>query len=1256
MEIGFSTLDLRRIEDLKETDFERFCEELVRFEARERHRDAQVSGPLKPGVADGGKDIHLKVKSAPRRSREEFGEALTEDDPVETFFSCKGGEKWQESVKKDAAKRGGMARVLARGGRLTVLVNRPVDIEKLTATPVKITGRKARKSFVQAVAETAAKAMAGLRKKLPSVDEIIGRITIYDANALAAFLRGHRPSLSAEFKRALGIIEPPAIVSLDRWRALLHHDRGLPSFELDPDRERLVVQVLNMLRGDGPRAIWLHGPPGIGKTRLVLEALLMAKSQHGRVCVASREPIGADALERYDLVAKMPEVALVIDECPASRVHALYSMFSAALDAQSAPTARACLILIGPPGEARVSESVREVALGPLGDLALRRMIESELLDAPVESVNTILRLSEGYPWYAVLLARELRRTDVRPPREPDARFAAMAAIAPLRDDQDAWERTVYARARALLAVILTERRPWRALDETARSALCAAVRLTSWSELTDRVRECVTRGLIRQSEDTEFRYVTPAVLVREVVAMLLKPPDGSGPDLRRHTPHLADGLYERLAELGVSPDLQRELALQDLAVWRHEARTPSQLALRVSARALLFAARLCPKETAEHLGAMFAQPFSEEVAARFGTVALPCLGHLISRRGCFALAEAALFTLTVTERGEPMRPATELWSKALVPAWGESYTSVRERAAILTRRATSGSAPERLASLAAFEHLASTERWWSVHEPHDGPWLPLDPAEVRREMASLWRLLAVMTLDVDPAVASRARGIVTRRLRNAVRAGFATDGAIELSARASLWNDSERSDLRDALDRIEAYDHAFVTDVAGLDEHLQVLRRAVTSRTWRDRLLDRVAHWLPSARGSDHENEDLPVAREGVTGDVPLTRELEWLDSSEARRAHDFMGCVGEVDTDRAMLPHLVARVGEGRARNAMILPKYLQGVASAGGRAEVDALLRSWRRDPVFARTVVLAVWLLGANEENIGWIVDDLRGAGLFTKDLSVLEAGSWDRGVPWVSVEPLVCALVANRTDATLQLALTFVNNRLRWQPSLARELAPLLARILTTSTLGAALAGSLFAHEWEVGVGHLIDLQMRDEALAVAAAALDRGHTSPLFEQSWTALLRLARDEPTAVWRRVSQRFDQTEDREVRWDWHWRSLGMLVSTELLLDWVEDDPWRARVAASFANVRTVPLSPLARALLLRFGPDGDVAATLLVNALNPPLDAGSHASFMREQLDRAGAWLEDDAPEIITWARRCAAELRVRAEDTERASVG
>lgn len=113
MDIGFSALDRRRIEGLVGLDFEAFCEELVRYEADQRHDDAQVDGHQRHGVGDGGKDLRLVLKAPPRSRRAAFEAALTEDDLTETFFSCKSGSGWRGCQEG----RGAQGRRGARAGQ-----------------------------------------------------------------------------------------------------------------------------------------------------------------------------------------------------------------------------------------------------------------------------------------------------------------------------------------------------------------------------------------------------------------------------------------------------------------------------------------------------------------------------------------------------------------------------------------------------------------------------------------------------------------------------------------------------------------------------------------------------------------------------------------------------------------------------------------------------------------------------------------------------------------------------------------------------------------------------------------------------------------------------------------------------------------------------------------------------------------------------------------------------------------------------------
>ena len=95
--------ELRRF-DGESQRFEEFCFHLIRWEVEKRFggkKFARVYPPTGKHSKDGGRDIRVEVKSAPRIPSHDYPGSLVEDDIGTTWFSCKAGENWFKLAQRD---------------------------------------------------------------------------------------------------------------------------------------------------------------------------------------------------------------------------------------------------------------------------------------------------------------------------------------------------------------------------------------------------------------------------------------------------------------------------------------------------------------------------------------------------------------------------------------------------------------------------------------------------------------------------------------------------------------------------------------------------------------------------------------------------------------------------------------------------------------------------------------------------------------------------------------------------------------------------------------------------------------------------------------------------------------------------------------------------------------------------------------------------------------------------------------------------
>jgi hypothetical protein len=1286
--MGTVELDPGALRKLGKAEFERLCcHVLLKFELEQRHTWpwGQPDDPAgEVGQTDGGRDFSIDIQEQPRRPLAEFPYAITADELGITWYSCKNTKQEDNArqlVLRDVRPSPSKLRTLWPGTEAL-----PPDLEKACRQDgtlskqlldmlvgggryfVLIAAQVPKKSDLQRDVVTELERWC--RALLGQPVDLRARVRIIDANDLARFINHHHVKLPQELERELGIDGPQGLLSWGSWLDRFEADRGTPTFEPDDDRRQKIARIRALASREpnvgGLHHAWIAGPPGVGKTRLVIEALRGAPRHDHRV-LFTEDPDAARQAIDSPWFSSMDDVILVVDECSDVRVNELIRAFGHCNGAR-----HNSLILIGPLPENYSNPRQPPSELSKLPNSIIRQIIrnvaETSLDEVALEHLADLV---DGYPHYAVLLARDLSPEDTEPLAHvstwSDWDVAQRALAGRPGDDGEAWRKRVEQRAKALLAVAIVPHLVWDGLDRETEDALGRALQL-EFFVLRQGAEDCERRGVLRHVKSQGHQYISPKILGKLILERFLGG-DPNGPDLgpriKRELPSYYGDLCRSAQGYGADQRVQRRLADLDLAA--PDAYTWERLDML---------AQWHPESTAKSLRWLFAQQAPEEIVeGDLLNAVFFALTHLCRRKlgfGHFQLAEDALFRLALAasrqdrparrhHHGVSLREVVIAWTSVFSPV-NSTHQSLEMRLGLLQSRARDPDPMVRKLIIEAIETFIDPTSPAYVHSQRDlidGEWPRLDGAELTQARCRLSRDLLELARDTDESVAAAARHALAKTLRSRLSTSALAEDLKDLTEMARLWTPSQKRHLHDALDDFQRHDMHSMPANEARDEAVEQLRTALVVEDLVDRINMRIGRWHPDLVSDDDDDLSLAQTREG---DHALALELlqhptrwdaalSWLEQPEAVRSADFMRALGVEDERDILLDALMERIpGHGSSRN---LAKYMQGRHDRLGDAGTDAWLCAALPHPDVHEALARLIAVLPGNDERFDAMITLVEAETLDDESRERLAQGRWiTEALPAPNkLREAMRKLAGRAKDALLLLVLADSLMRTDDRP-LERELVELVIGALRDH---ATLASrSLALRRWQsvarnlFATGHvddvlamLLDVLSSDET-QMARTALDileevLAHATP--EQFWQAL------QPRLGRRRLVSRFYYGGRRDRT------SIHPLlhIPEDAVLRAAKDDSSVARALGDLSYPYQERLEPLAVRLISELGAGSPAARAIAARAGSTPWAVHSLGHFHLQQAAHARAWSKTSDLEVRRWGEALAESLEARAAD-------
>lgn len=539
--------------------------------------------------------------------------------------------------------------------------------------------------------------------------------------------------------------------------------------------------------------------------------------------------------------------------------------------------------------------------------------------------------------------------------------------------------------------------------------------------------------------------------------------------------------------------------------------------------------------------------------------------------------------------------------------------------------------------------------------------WHPATLEEVWKSHRSAFSVLDIALSDPNESIVLEALNVLLSTARLFVRTPMQNE-VLDRVEKHLLTIEQETIKKRtiDLLDQILEYEEKSLSEPQ--KQKIQEWRVTVIGSTYRDRLHRWVGELTWSDRSKVYRDDsrlDLnevisELAQEGVNNPDYLQPELQWLASPQARQASRFAFELGHFDTQRIIYEELIQL--KQVVDNPILLANYLYGQYSRQEHVWVEQILEDWvKNDKKMADVVLFSVLWLGGAEKCVQWIIDLVEKRWLPSEKLQVLWRSDWLKSIP---DEPFVRILKLltddNQTIHTV-IALDLIEGWIKYHPKHSPDTAKFIVSLLERPPTDLSLrsSGSHWYNWQRICVFYIKSFP--EEITRAAVGLIDCPADASMGPQDdrLLVLMEALKFVPERVWPIIGEGLLCADNKLFYWPNYYidyrsgeLSTGSLfeeVDISILMSWVEQNkPDAPRILAQFTNVERSPLPQLARELIIRFGHDEDVRSYL--HPRNRSMSWwGSLSGRLQSMLDVVNDWVKDGNKAIEEWATEIAEGL-------------
>lgn len=998
----------------------------------------------------------------------------------------------------------------------------------------------------------------------------------------------------------------------------------------DPARVETLEKLHAFLQDNGPiNLMRVEGPLGVGKTRVVLEAVREKGLSESVIYSPNGEDESVTALLAFVQCSQRARAIIVVDECSFDR----QIVFRHYTDASGG---RLRLICVGTPDllAPRLAASPSMITLNPLSDKQMREILAGVTTPMPKEILDLAVKLSSGLIKLGIFVVRQLvenavslvELTTIGDVGEFLRRFVRPAILDPLEAfsllARVGWEEEVSGEAKALAAYLNI---PFQMMQ--------------------DGVQILRNQGLIMAQG--RYLYVTPDLLAIFASSLAWQK---RGPDLIEIVGHLPGPasrrqLLIRIASMGHHPKVQK--AIERLLGEEGIYKSLPDLDDEFRGEMLRILSSAMPDAVADVLERIINKCSREELTG-FKTgrrEVMWALESLLRWPNTSLTAARILRSLALAENESIGNNATGIFRQYFQMYLSGSPIPISERFVLLDELMESGDlAPTVLAAKALDSALGSYEsRMGPDADQISGRSFPRDWRPSSREELREARLpeidRALQISGRDDEAGKIARGALTGAAFTLIREGL-WEEAISALEKLTPFSDKDKRDILDAAKRIEREVAQFL--LPEQKHRLEILSGTLFDNSFRGRLHRWVGHRLHADfdlagdtgfQGADAETAKL--ATEAFQSGLSQ-EDIEWLGTPEAENVWILAVELGKLDSESKLLDSI--QKASRRDINCLFLAGYLTGQSELKGDPFRDAYLDQLAvTEPVLAFG---ATWRSKATLAGLSRIFSLVDSGAIDPEMLGYMAYGGWTIAFSAREIRELLSRLLKGNVQRVMDPAMSIARNLLQRNPEAIDSIEEVLWKMLSVKP----------ERSWQWLWGQVASkLVNRDpeRMVRIILSFFEADHFVPLSSESEMELLAKATEiAPKACWEAIGSillREDNLSHRVLISLRGW--FGELIPANDLLSWAQEHEAKGpRIAAQLIRATGPDLPQRAKMLLSNFPEDNYVRNAIVGNLLSGAW-VGPHSKKIEQDLLIAEGWARDDDPRIRKFAREVIKGLKM-----------